>query len=89
MVREAKDRQDSAPPDVTRWVVPITDKRHKPRFGELSLVTAGRLDGTYEATALGVPTGRASTPRTRGGEAVETLREQLVGKADVVLIDKP
>ncbi len=84
--REAKDRQDSAPPDVTRWVVPITDKRHKPRFGELSLVTAGRLDGTYEAR-LSAFDWQGFYAEDAGAAAVETLREQLVGKADVVLID--
>lgn len=84
--KEAKKRQDPAPPDVSEWILPIADEKHKPRFGQLSLLTAGRLDGTYDARLAGFHW-QSFYADDAGGAAVETLREQLAGKADVVLID--
>jgi MinD-like ATPase involved in chromosome partitioning or flagellar assembly len=84
--REAVKRQDPEPPSVTEWVLPITDEKHKPRFGSLSLLLAGRLDATYDSR-LAAFHWQDFYENDAGAAAVETLREQLVGKADVVLID--
>src|SRR5688572_17713391 len=46
--REAKNHNAPRPPDVSDWILPITEEGHKPRFGELSILVAGRLDAAYE-----------------------------------------
>jgi MinD-like ATPase involved in chromosome partitioning or flagellar assembly/Sec-independent protein translocase protein TatA len=78
--------QEPEPPNVMEWVIPITKKKHKPRFGSVSLLLAGRLDETYDAR-LAALHWQDFYEREAGAAAVETLREQLVGNADVVLID--
>src|SRR5262245_38941474 len=39
---EALERQAPEPPDVTPWLIPITEAPHAPRFGSLALLLAGR-----------------------------------------------
>jgi cellulose biosynthesis protein BcsQ len=83
---DAASRGDSAPPDVTNWLIPVDMKPGAPRHGSLSLLLAGRLDESYETRLAGLDW--AEFYANRGGAlAVETLRRQLVAKADVVLID--
>lgn len=84
--REAKRREDPTPPDVTGWIVPITDEKHKPRFGEVSILLAGRPDADYETRLAGFHWTEFYA-EDAGAVAVETLREQLVAHADIVLID--
>lgn len=78
--------KDPEPPSVLEWVIPITDEKHKPRFGSVSLLLAGRLDETYDARLAGLHW-QDFYERGAGAAAVETLREQLVGNAEVVVID--
>jgi cellulose biosynthesis protein BcsQ len=84
--REAKLRNDPSPPDVTGWIVPIPDGEHKPRFGEVSILLAGRPDADYETRLAGFHWAKFYE-EDAGAVAVETLREQIVARADVVLID--
>ncbi len=65
---------------------PITDKKHKPKFGSLSLLTAGKQDKNYDAR-LAKFNWQSFYAKDAGAAAVETLREQLVSKADIILID--
>jgi cellulose biosynthesis protein BcsQ/tetratricopeptide (TPR) repeat protein len=84
-----RDRvQRGAPdaPDVAPWILPITDKGHAPRFGSLSLLTAGRLDEDYDRRLASFEW-QDFYKGSAGASAVETLRAQLVSMADVVLID--
>ena len=83
---KAVKEQAPEPPSVMEWVIPITDEKHKPRFGSVSLLLAGRLDETYDAR-LAAFHWQDFYARDAGAAAVETLREQLVGNAEVVLID--
>jgi MinD-like ATPase involved in chromosome partitioning or flagellar assembly/tetratricopeptide (TPR) repeat protein len=84
--REAMARKDPGPPSVLDWIIPITDEKHKPRFGELSLLLAGKIDAKYDAR-LAAFNWQEFYKEGAGAAAVETLREQLVGHADVVLVD--
>ncbi len=84
--REAVERRDPAPPDVSDWIIPITDKKHKPNFGSLSLLLAGKIDESYDSR-LAALNWQDFYAKDAGASAVETLREQLAGMADVVLID--
>ena len=84
--REAVKRRDPAPPSVRDWIIPITDKKHKPNFGSLSLLLAGKIDEGYDER-LAALNWQEFYEMGAGASAVETLREQLVGIADVVLID--
>lgn len=83
---EAMERRDPQPPQVSDWLVPITDEKHAPRFGSLSLLLAGKLDESYDKR-LAELNWQGFYEHGAGASAVETLREQLVGLADVVLID--
>lgn len=84
--REAKIRKASHPPDVIAWLVPVTAEGYKPGFGEVLLLSAGQLDAGYE-TKLSRFHWSEFYEKDAGAAAVETLREQLVKNADVVLID--
>lgn len=84
--REAVERRDPAPPDVSDLIIPITDKKHKPNFGSLSLLLAGKIDEGYDGR-LAALNWQDFYEKGAGASAVETLREQLAGMADVVLID--
>ncbi len=84
--RAAVQRQDAEAPDVTGSLIPITDKKHAPRFGSLSLLTAGRIDEKYD-TRLAALDWQEFYQGSAGASAVETLRAQLVEQADVILID--
>ena len=84
--REAVKLRDPAPPSVSDWIIPITDKKHKPNFGSLSLLIAGKIDEGYDGR-LAALNWQEFYAKGAGASAVETLREQLAGMADVVLID--
>jgi cellulose biosynthesis protein BcsQ/tetratricopeptide (TPR) repeat protein len=84
--REAVKRRDPGPPSVKGWILPITDKKHKPKFGSLSLLLAGKIDEGYDGR-LAALNWQEFYAKGAGASAVETLREQLAGMADVVLID--
>jgi len=84
--RDAVERRDPEPPDVSKWVLPIKDKKHAPKFGSLSLLLAGKLDENYDSR-LAALNWQDFYAKDAGASAVETLREQLAGMADVVLID--
>lgn len=82
----ALERKDPEAPRVIDWIIPIIDQAHAPRFGSLSLLVAGRLDEGYDRR-LAAFNWQTFYGNDAGASAVETLREQLVDKADVVLID--
>ncbi len=84
--RDALQRKDPEPPDVIPWLIPITDEKHAPRFGSLSLLTAGTIDDRYDRRLAGLDW-QEFYKSSAGSSAVETLRAQLVDEADVVLID--
>lgn len=84
--REAVQKRAPKPPDVSSSIIPITHKEHAPRFGSLSLLTAGRMDDSYDRRLASLDW-QDFYANSGGASAVETLREQLVGQADVVLID--
>lgn len=84
--RDAVQRQDTDPPDVTPSLIPITDEKHAPRFGSLSLLTAGKIDDRYDRRLADLDW-QEFYRSSAGASAVETLRAQLVDLADVVLID--
>lgn len=84
--REAKNSNAPHPPDATRWILPITAETHRPRFGELFILTAGRIDPGYETRLAGFHWSKFYEDDA-GAAAVETLRAQLLESADVVLID--
>jgi tetratricopeptide (TPR) repeat protein/CO dehydrogenase nickel-insertion accessory protein CooC1 len=84
--REAYEDDADAPPDATGWLIPVTDPEHKPANGSLSLLLAGRLDEGYSDRLRGfdwLPFYRFNA----GASAIETLRRQLAGRADMVLVD--
>ena len=83
--RDAVENDAEAPPDATGWLIPVTGA-HKPQHGSLSLLLAGKLDEGYADRLRGFdwqPFYRFNA----GAAAIETLRKQLAGKADMVLID--
>jgi tetratricopeptide (TPR) repeat protein len=84
--RDAIKSNAAAPPDVRSWFLPVTKQPYAPRHGSLALLPAGRMDEDYN-TRLGRFSWRLFYKRHRGGVAIETLREQLVESADIVLID--
>ena len=84
--RGAVERRDPAPPDVINWILPIKDKKHSPKFGSLSLLLAGKIDDAYNGR-LAALNWQDFYKEGAGASAVETLRGQLAGMADVVLID--
>lgn len=59
---------------------------HKPQHGSLSLLLAGKLDEGY-ADRLHAFDWQPFYGFNAGAAAIETLRKQLTGKADIVLID--
>src|SRR5580693_6075303 len=82
--REAYEDDADAPPDATQWLIPVTSP--KPANGSLSLLLAGRLDEGYSDRLRGfdwLPFYRFNA----GFAAIETLRKQLAGRADMVLVD--
>lgn len=83
---EALERRAPSPPDVTPSLIPITDPKHAPRFGSLSLLPAGRIDGSYARRLIDF-NWQEFYSDSAGASAVETLRSQLIEQADVVLID--
>lgn len=84
--REALERQAPEPPSVGEWLVPIVDEAHKPRYGSVSVLTAGALDEQYQRKLAGFHW-QDFYESGSGAAAVETLRDQLAEAADVVLID--
>jgi cellulose biosynthesis protein BcsQ/tetratricopeptide (TPR) repeat protein len=88
--REAVERDDPEPPpevrDVASWIIPVEDKDHKPKFGAVSLLLAGRQDKTYDER-LARFDWRDFYADAAGAVAVEKLRKTLIDSADVVLID--
>ena len=84
--REALERQAAGPPSVEAWLIPIVDEQHKPRHGAVSLLTAGALDEQYQRRLAGFHW-QDFYENGSGAAAVETLRDQLTERADVVLID--
>ncbi|WP_437894447.1 KGGVGR-motif variant AAA ATPase [Sorangium sp. So ce124] len=84
--REALRNNAPAPPDIRQWLIRIEDKDHAPRHGSLSLLVAGRIDAEFGRRLAGVDW-KDFYENSAGAAAVETLREQLVGTADAVLID--
>ena len=88
--REAARRNDAEMPaevsDVMSWLVPIDKEPHKPGFGAVSLLLAGRQDKTYDQR-LAHFDWREFYADAAGAVAVEKLRAKLVESADVVLID--
>jgi MinD-like ATPase involved in chromosome partitioning or flagellar assembly len=84
--RDAVRTNAPAPPEVTPWLIPIEDEKHAPRHGSLSLLSAGRLDADF-GKRLAELDWKAFYADTAGAAAIETLREQLVTRADAVLID--
>lgn len=83
--RGAVESGAEAPPDVTGWLIPVVGKK-KPKHGSLSLLLAGRLDEGY-ADRLRTFDWHPFYRFDAGATAIETLRKQLAGRADVVLID--
>jgi MinD-like ATPase involved in chromosome partitioning or flagellar assembly len=88
--REAVRRKDPEPPpevqDISPWFVRIEHEEHRPHFGSVSLLLAGRLGKGYDARLASLNWQDFYT-KEAGAAAVEKLRDQLVSKADVVLID--
>jgi nucleoside phosphorylase/CO dehydrogenase nickel-insertion accessory protein CooC1 len=88
--RDAVKRKDPEPPpevrDVTPWFVPVEDPDHRPRSGSISVLLAGRQDRTYDERLASLHW-QDFYVGAGGALAVERLREQLVAKADVVLVD--
>ena len=84
--RDAVERRDPGPPDVSAWIIPIKDKKYRPNFGSLSLLLAGKIDESYDGR-LAALNWQDFYAKDAGASAVETLREQLADMADVVLID--
>jgi cellulose biosynthesis protein BcsQ len=86
----AVKRDDPEPPpearDITRWIVPVEDDAHKPKFGSVSVLLAGKQDKTYDKRLAGFDW-RDFYADAAGAVAVEMLRAQLVERADVVLVD--
>jgi MinD-like ATPase involved in chromosome partitioning or flagellar assembly/tetratricopeptide (TPR) repeat protein len=80
-VRDVAERRDNG-----GWIIPIKDEPHRPRFGSVSLLLAGRMDKAYDDRLASLHWDDFYE-KDHGALAVETLREKLVGKADVVLID--
>ncbi len=83
---EAAQRGDSAPPDATKWLLPIDQGSIAPVHGSLSLLVAGRLDASYDRRLAGLDW-EGFYANSGGALAIETLRKQLVNRSDVVLID--
>ena len=82
--RDAVEDDAEAPPDATAWLIPVASP--KPAHGSVSLLLAGQLDEGYADRLRGFdwqPFYRFNA----GAAAIETLRKQLAGKADMVLID--
>jgi tetratricopeptide (TPR) repeat protein/Mrp family chromosome partitioning ATPase len=82
--REAVEEDADGPPDAMGSLIRVTEPG--PANGSLSLLLAGRLDRGYSDRLRGfdwLPFYRFNA----GYAAIETLREQLAGKADMVLID--
>ena len=84
--RGAVQAQAAEPPDISPSIIPITDEKHAPKFGSLSVLTAGRMDEGYAGRLAGLDW-KKFYETDGGASAVETLREQLIDMADVVLID--
>lgn len=84
--REAIQRNDATPPDISGWLIPVNEKPHAPRYGALSLLVAGQHDAAYDKR-LSEFNWRTFYETDAGAAAVETLREQLIAAADVVLVD--
>lgn len=84
--RDAIRARAPGPPDVRRSILPITRRPHAPRFGQLSLLMAGRLDNNFDAR-LASFNWRDFYEKDRGAKAVETLREQITRDFDIVLVD--
>jgi MinD-like ATPase involved in chromosome partitioning or flagellar assembly len=82
--RDALQAGASAPPEVSP--LPITKRPYAPRRGSLAVVPAGRLDDGYDARLASFDW-RTFYRETAGAAAVETLRKQLAGAADLVLVD--
>ncbi|WP_437726599.1 KGGVGR-motif variant AAA ATPase [Sorangium sp. So ce861] len=84
--QEAVLHKDPEPPDATDWLMRIQEGRHGPRHGSLRLLIAGRQDAAYDSR-LARFDWKAFYETSAGARAVETLRAQLVDRADVVLVD--
>jgi cellulose biosynthesis protein BcsQ len=88
--RDAVNRATQEPPselrDITQWLIPIESGEYKPRQGSISVLIAGQQDGAYDQRLAGFQW-QGFYAEAGGALAVERLREQLVGAADVVLID--
>ena len=86
----AVKRGDPEPPseerEVMGWILPVEDKDHKPKYGELSVLLAGRQDRGYDQR-LSRFDWREFYADEGGAAAVEALRKKLVDRADVVLVD--
>lgn len=82
--RDAVEDDAEAPPDATRWLLPAVSP--KPAYGSVKLLLAEQLDEGYAERLRGFdwqPFYRFNA----GAAAIETLRKQLAGAADMVLID--
>ncbi|WP_437298823.1 KGGVGR-motif variant AAA ATPase [Sorangium sp. So ce426] len=83
---EAVLRKDPEPPDATGWLMRIQEGQRGPRHGSLRLMIAGRQDAEYDSR-LARFDWKAFYETRAGARAVETLRAQLVDRADLVLVD--
>ncbi len=82
--REAVEDDAEAPPDATGWLIPVVSPM--PAHGSVSLLLAGKLDEGY-ADRLRSFDWQPFYRFNAGAAAIETLRKQLAGKADMVLVD--
>jgi tetratricopeptide (TPR) repeat protein/Mrp family chromosome partitioning ATPase len=82
--REAVEEDAESPPDATGWLIPVTSP--KPAHGSLSLLLAGQLDEGFPDRLRGFDW-RPFYRFNAGAAAIETLRKQLAGQADMVLVD--
>jgi tetratricopeptide (TPR) repeat protein/CO dehydrogenase nickel-insertion accessory protein CooC1 len=80
--------RENAPgvPDISAWPIKLTRRPFAPRRGSLSVMLAGRQDPGYVERMVGFDW-QPFYPGCPGARAVASLRRQLVGAADIVLVD--
>jgi tetratricopeptide (TPR) repeat protein len=80
--------RENAPgvPDISAWPIKLTRRPFAPRRGSLSVLLAGRQDPGYVERMLSFDW-QPFYPGGPGARAVASLRRQLIGAADLVLVD--
>lgn len=81
-------QRDNAPgvPDISAWPIKLTRRPFAPRRGSLSVLIAGRQDAGY-TERMRTFDWQPFYAGGSGGRAVASLRRQLMGGADLVLVD--